>query len=300
MSEKIVIGTRGSKLALAQTKMVADLLSKDGVEYEIKIVKTSGDRFTEKPLTEFGGMGAFVREIDKLLVKGVIDVAVHSLKDVPTKGIEGTVIAAVLPRESPFDVLVSRKGNLDELPSGAVIGTSSMRRRAQLKRYRKDVIVENLRGNVDTRLRKLREGMYDAIILAEAGIKRLGISADYKPLNLKDFVPSANQGIVAIATRKGEEYLVRDYNHETTYVEGMVEREIIRVLGAGCIVPVGVHARYTGSIIEVIAEILSSNGEETVRVEKSIPFDDWIKEARKIGNMLVEKGGGDLIEKAVR
>lgn len=298
MSEKIVIGTRGSKLALAQTELVADLLSKDGIEYEIKIVKTSGDRFTEKPLTEFGGMGAFVREIDKLLVKGVIDVAVHSLKDVPTKGIDGTVIAAVLPRESPFDVLVSREGNLDELPSGAVIGTSSMRRRAQLKRYRKDVIVKNLRGNVDTRLRKLREGMYDAIILAEAGIKRLGISADYKPLNLKDFVPSANQGIIAIATRKGEEYLVRGYNHETTYVEGMVEREIIRVLGAGCIVPVGVHARYTGSIIEIIAEILSSDGERTIRVEKSIPSDDWIKEARKIGNMLVKKGG-DLIEKTV-
>ena len=278
MPERVVVGSRGSKLALAQTQKVMDELTREGYEVELKIIKTSGDILKDRPLHEFKGIGAFVKTIDEALARGEIDVAVHSLKDVPSQRVEGTVIAAVLERESPCDAFVTVDGKKpEEMGLGAKIGTSSLRRRAQLRRYRRDFVIENLRGNVDTRLRKLNEGLYDAILLAEAGLIRLGIDSEvnYVALPPEEFVPSANQGIIAVATRKGEEELVRFMNHQKTWVEASIERRIIRELGMGCAVPAGVYASSSGSDkVNVFCEVLNVDGAFAVRVEEKFSVDE--------------------------
>jgi hydroxymethylbilane synthase len=285
---KIIVGTRGSKLALAQAGKVIKRLKEEGYEIEIRVIKTPGDIMKDKPLHEFRGIGAFVRAIDESLADEDIDIAVHSYKDVPSARVEGTVIAAVLERESPCDAFVTRDGStIDELESYAVVGTSSLRRRAQLMRYRSDMRLENLRGNVDTRLRKLREGIYDGIVLAEAGLIRLGLAdrIRYQRLSPEIFVPSANQGIIAVATRKGEEDLVSFMNHPKTALEAAVEREVIKELGMGCAVPVGVFARWDGKV-ELICEILSQNGREGIRIEEHLSPSTAIEEAREIAKEL--------------
>jgi len=294
MPEKVVVGTRGSKLALAQTEKVLSFLKAEGYEVEIRIIKTPGDIMKNRPLHEFKGMGAFVRVIDEALVDGDIDIAVHSYKDVPSK-ISG-VIAAVLERESPCDAFVTREGlTIDEFESHAVIGTSSLRRRAQIRRYRPDLRIENLRGNVDTRLRKLREKQYDAILLAEAGLIRLGLDEKvrYHPLNPEIFVPSANQGIIAVETRKGEEDIVSFMNHPRTAMEAEVERAVLKELGVGCAVPVGIFAKLDGKI-KLFCEILSHNGKKAVRVEESLSKKTAIEEAIIIGRELKDRCRGLL------
>lgn len=281
---KLVVGTRGSKLALAQTQRVVEGL-KERYEVEVKIIKTTGDVMKDKPLYEFKGIGAFVRTLDTKLAEGEIDVAVHSYKDVPSQRVEGTVIAAVLERDSPCDALISKKGeSIDELPKGAVIGTSSLRRRAQLKRLRGDLEFENLRGNLDTRLRKLNEGIYDAIVVAEAGLQRLGLDreVEYQRFDPYTVVPPANQGIIAVATRKGEEDLVSFLNDEKTWLEARVERAVVRELGVGCAVPVGVYAE-AGAKLKLICEILD---ERYVRVEEEFSKESAVEEAVEIGRML--------------
>jgi len=296
---KITLGTRGSKLALSQAEKVMGELKKEGYEVEIRIIKTSGDIMKDKPLHEFLGMGAFVKVIDETLDDGDIDIAVHSLKDVPSK-IKG-VIAAVMERESPSDAFVTRSGvSIDNLEDYSVVGTSSLRRIAQIKRYRPDLKIENLRGNVDTRLRKLNEGQYDAILLAEAGLIRMGLvdKVRYNPMNPEIFVPSANQGIIAIETRKGEEDIVSFINHERTFREAMVEREIIKELGIGCAVPAGVFAesdvRRNGKKIRLICEILSHDGKKSIRVEEVLDTSSAIEEAREVAKDIKSRGGNLL------
>ncbi len=299
MSERIVVGTRGSKLALAQTEKVVKKLKEEGYETEIRTIKTSGDILKDKPLHEFKGIGAFVRAIDEALAEGEIDIAVHSYKDVPSDRVKNTVIAAVLERESPCDAFITRDGStIDDLESNSVIGTSSLRRRAQIKRYRWDLKLENLRGNVDTRLRKLNEGIYDAILLAEAGLIRLGLDekVKYQRLSPEIFVPSANQGIIAVATRSGEEDLVSFMNHPKTALEAAVEREVIKELGVGCAVPVGIFAEWNGKV-RLICEILSHDGKQEVRVEETLSPSTAIEEAREIARELKENGGGLIAER---
>ncbi len=279
---KLVVGTRGSKLALVQTEKVVEKL-RGRYEVEVKIVKTTGDIMKDRPLYEFKGIGAFVRALDTALAEGRIDIAVHSYKDVPTQRVEGTVIAAVLERDSPCDALVSRKGqNIDELPENAVVGTSSLRRRAQLKRLRQDLKFENLRGNLDTRLRKLKEGLYDAIVVAEAGLQRLKIDISYHRFDPEVIVPPANQGIIAIATREGEEDLVNFLNDDRTWLEAMVERTVIRELGVGCAVPVGVYAEVK-SKVRLICEVLDR---KYIRVDEKLSRKNAVEEALEIGRML--------------
>ncbi|WP_456478420.1 hydroxymethylbilane synthase [Geoglobus ahangari] len=280
MSRRIVIGTRGSKLALAQAHKVREELEGEGYETEIRIIRTSGDIKKDRPLHEFKGIGAFVREIDLALKRGEVDIAVHSLKDVPTQRVEGTVIAAVLERESPCDAFVTRDGrSFEELEGGSVVGTSSLRRRAMVLKLRKDLKIENLRGNVDTRLRKLSEGIYDGIFLAEAGLIRLGIHEEmkYQRLNPYTFVPSANQGIIAVATREGEEELASFMNHDETYREAMLERFVISYLGVGCAVPAGVYAESAGNKIRLVCEVLGEGGEVKARVDERVSRD-WSEE----------------------
>lgn len=282
---RIVVGTRGSKLALAQAEKVVKKLEEEGYKPEIKIIKSMGDIMKDKPLHEFKGVGAFVRTLDLALADGKVDIVVHSYKDVPSDRVKGTVIAAVLERESPCDAFISRNGkSLDELERNSVIGTSSLRRRAQLKRYREDLRFKNLRGNLDTRLRKLKDGLYDAIVVAEAGLIRLNLvdKIDYQRLNPEIFVPSANQGIIAVATRVGEEDLVSFINHEKTDLEAKIEREVIKGLGVGCAVPVGVYAELKGKV-KLICEILDK---KYIRVEEKFSRENAVEEAREVAENL--------------
>ncbi len=289
MSEKVVVGTRGSKLALAQTEKVVRWLRERGYEVEVRIIKSAGDIMKDRPLYEFKKSGVFVRTLELALVDGEIDVAVHSYKDIPTSRVEGTSIAAVLERDSPCDAFISRDGSgIGDIKEGAVIGTSSLRRMAQLKMYRPDLRFRNIRGNVDTRLRKLEQGMYDAIVLAEAGILRLGLRIRYERLDPEIFVPSANQGIIAVETREGEEDLVSFMNDKKTALEAEVERAVLRELGIGCAIPAGIYARYEGKV-RLICQILSAEGEEIARVEEVLSPKSAVEEAREIARGLKEE-----------
>lgn len=286
MSEKIVVGTRGSKLALAQTERVVEKLREEGYDVEIKIIKSTGDIMKDKPLYEFKGMGAFVRSLELALIRGEIDVAVHSYKDIPSSRIEGVTVAAVLERDSPCDAFIAKDGStIESIKEGAIIGTSSLRRRAQLKLYRPDFKFENLRGNVDTRLRKLKEGPYDAIVLAEAGLIRLGLKIKYQRLDPERFVPAANQGIIAVETREGEENLVEFMNDKKTALEAEVERAVIRELGVGCAIPAGVYAEYRGKV-RLICQVLY-NGE--IRVDEKLSPSTAVDEAIEIAKQIKEK-----------
>lgn len=283
----IRVGTRGSKLALAQAKIVVEKLREEGYEVELRIIKTRGDVMRDRPLHEFKGIGAFVREIDLALARGEIDVAVHSYKDVPTQRVEGTKIAAVLKRDSPCDAMVFREcRRLEELESNAKVGTSSLRRRAQFSRLRSDLNFENLRGNLDTRIRKLRDGFYDAIVVAEAGIQRLRLNIEYQSFPPELIVPSPNQGIIAIATRTGEEELASFLNDEDTWIEAQIERTIARELGFGCAVPFGVYAKVCGDRAKVICEVLSG---KYVRVEEKISKYS-IEEAKEVARRVRDEG----------
>jgi len=301
--ETLTIGTRGSKLALAQANHVSELLSKKGVKTVIKIIKTSGDTFTDMPLHEVQGFGVFVREIDDSMLAGEIDIAVHSMKDVPTERPPALTTAAILRRDSPYDFLLTRENiKLKELPEGAVIGTTSLRRRAQLLRFRKDIIVKELRGNIDTRLRKLKEGQYDGIFLAEAGLERMKWEIPGERLDPDFFVPSANQGTVVIVTRKGAhaEKAVRELDDERTRMETGIERIIIGILGGGCLVPIGAFAQIEGNKIHVRTEVLSVDGKREVKMDEFINPDEYETEAKRIGNELSQIGGRELVDEAVK
>jgi hydroxymethylbilane synthase len=285
---------------------VIDQLRPLGVETELRKVKTSGDVFLDKPLHQLTGFGVFVAEIDERMISGEIDLAVHSMKDLPTKRPKELTISAVLKRDSPYDILICQNGsaqNLEELKEGATIGTSSMRRTAQLHRARPDLKVKSLRGNLQTRLHKLENGDYDAIILAEAGLQRMGLDMNYSRLDGEKFLPSANQGTIIVVAKKetkAESYskLLDDVSSRT---ETMIERRILETVGGGCIVPMAVHAEMGSSHARVVAEVLSLDGKRFVREDEKISLDeDCLIVAEKMGNRLMEKGGRELVDEAVK
>lgn len=303
------MGSRGSPLALRQTEIVLERLKPLGVESELRLVKTSGDVFLDKPLHQISGFGVFVAEIDDRMLSGEIDLAVHSMKDLPTKRPEDLTISAVLKRDSPHDILVSRRDfakSLEDLRDGAVIGTSSMRRSAQLRRARPDLMIKSLRGNLQTRLRKLNEGDFDAIVLAEAGLQRMGYELDYTRLDLERFVPSANQGTIVVVAKRGTqaELYSRSIDDIPTRTETMIERKILETVGGGCIVPMAVHADASdGRNARVVAEVLSLDGRRFVRLDETISLDDgnrYMEAAAMLGRRLLEMGGGDLVDEAVK
>ncbi len=250
------------------------------------------------------GWGVFVAEIDDRMISGEIDLAVHSMKDIPTKRPESLEISAILKRDSPYDILVSVKGlELDDLRTGAVVGTSSMRRSAQLRRTRPDIVIKSLRGNLQTRLRKLNQGDYDAIVLAEAGMQRMGLELAYSVLDPERFVPSANQGtIVVVAKRESAaELYSRKLDDLPTRIETMIERKILEAVGGGCIVPMAVHADVKDHVARVVAEVLSLDGKRFVRLDESIPTTEgYIRKAQDLGRRLLEMGGGELVDEAVK
>ncbi|HUL38931.1 MAG TPA: uroporphyrinogen-III C-methyltransferase [Methanomassiliicoccales archaeon] len=257
------LGTRGSDLAMAQTEMVVRALAQraPGLEVEIIKAKTLGDEATDRPLRSLGGVGAFTKELDRMILDGRIDAAVNSLKDMPAALTPGTMIAAVLPRGPAEDVLVSRLP-LDQLPSGAVVGTSSVRRAAMVRRARPDLRVKDLRGNVPTRLRKLQDGQYDAVILARAGIERLGIDAEYHVLNSDIYIPSAGQGAIAVVCAESSPFIGRLalIDHAPTRAEVEAERLVLGLMGGGCYIPIGVHASAKGGVIKIDADMMLEDG----------------------------------------
>ncbi len=296
MSRILRIGTRGSKLALAQTRAVMGALGKANPDmgFEVVVINTQGDR-SGAAGTPFGaGVGVFVREIERALVEGEIDVAVHSLKDVPTDLAPGTVIAAVPERADPGDVLISREGLvLDRLAPGSRVGTSSARRRAQFLRARPDLEAAPIRGNVDTRLRKLAEGEngLSAIVLAAAGLARLGLGdRATEHLPVERFVPSAGQGAIAVQARADDAEagrIVGRTNHDESRAASEAERSFIAALGAGCRTPVGAYATVDNGGLRLTGAVYSADGTSEIRGDESGPA----AEARSIGALLAERLG---------
>jgi hydroxymethylbilane synthase len=271
------VGTRGSPLALAQAGMVrARLAAVHGVvaeRIEVKVIRTTGDMIRDRPLSEVGGKGLFTKEIEEALIAREVDLAVHSAKDMPTVLPDGLLIAAVLPREDPRDVFISRKApSLRDLPASAVVGTASLRRQAQVKRLRRDLEVVTFRGNVETRLRKLDEGAVDATLLALAGLRRLGLEANATAiLPLDDFLPAVGQGIVALETQADDDKtraLLDGINALDDAVALVAERAFLTVLDGSCRTPIAGHAVITGermSFRGLIARPDGSEAFETVR-----------------------------------
>lgn len=297
---KIKIGTRGSRLALWQAEFVAAELKKffPALDVELVTVHTTGDKILDAPLAKIGGKGLFTKELEFQLARGEIDAAVHSLKDVPTDLPDGFRIAAITRRAQPFDAFVSNKfSTFAALPTGAVIGTSSLRRAAQVSALRPDVAIKNLRGNVETRLGKLDAGDFDAIILAAAGLERLGHAARIREL-LTAIIPAAGQGALAIETRGDDEStlrLVRRLNDAETFAAAEVEREFLREVGGSCQVPVGVFAQVVNEQLTVRAVIASPDGKRLVTDSETAPLDSphiGLKLARR----LLELGGRKILD----
>jgi hydroxymethylbilane synthase len=284
----ITIGTRGSKLALAQTETVMKKLSALGIASEKIIINTLGDSTTQVPLHAIGGQGVFVRALDDAILAGEIDCAVHSMKDIPAYRPHGLFTAAVLKRDSPADY-IAHNGSLNKV---TLIGTSSTRRKAQLLRHDPDLTIKDLRGNVDTRIRKLNEGEYDAIILAEAGLTRLDIRIPGERFPPEKFVPSPNQGTIAVVSRADPSLMevLSALDHPETRTDVLIERAVMEQLGGGCYTPLGIYCRAG----HLIAEVLSLDGTRTERIETDVKTID---EAREQGRLLKGKAQ-DLIDEA--
>ncbi|MBI4553223.1 MAG: hydroxymethylbilane synthase [Candidatus Latescibacteria bacterium] len=296
MSLSLIIGTRGSQLALAQTRMVAHDLqaANPGLTVETRTLTTTGDRITDAPLASFGGEGVFVKELERALLSGEIDLAVHSLKDLPTTVPDGLVIAAVPERADVRDALLAKQpGGLAVLPDGARIGTSSPRRRAQLLSHRPDLQITNLRGNLDTRLRKLTETDLDAIVLAAAGLDRLGWSDRItERLSCEICLPAVSQGALAVETRRDDDAIiaaVSRLNHEPTVTAVTAERAFLRALGGGCQVPVGAWARFEGPTLRLDGMIAHSDGVWLVRDAVAGRPDEAEELGSRLAAMLLER-----------
>jgi hydroxymethylbilane synthase len=282
------IGTRGSKLALAQTSTVCKKLSAIGIRSGQVIISTQGDTTTGVPLHEIGGQGVFVRALDDAILAGEIDCAVHSMKDIPAVRPAGLVIAAILRRDSAADYL-AHKSSINAVN---VIGTSSTRRRAQMLRHDPGITIKDIRGNIDTRIRKMDAGEYDAILLAEAGLTRLGIRIKGERLPPEKFVPAPNQGTIAVVSRADPSLMeeLSALDHPQTRTDVAFERAVMEQLGGGCFTPLGIYCRAG----HLIAEVLSLDGKRTERIETDVQS---IEQARDLGRQLHMKAK-DLIDDA--
>jgi len=293
------LGTRKSKLALWQANFVKEKLEALGCKVEIVPITTTGDKILDAPLAKIGGKGLFVKEIENALLAGEIDLAVHSLKDVPITIPEGLTLSAITEREEPYDVLISSNGKkLEELPSGAVVGTSSLRRQVQIKRRRRDLKVEILRGNVDTRLRKLKEGLYDAIVLAYAGVKRMGLSGEISQV-LEDFIPAVGQGSLAIETRADDERVinfVKVLNHEESWLRAVCERAFLRELQGGCQVPMGAYAWIEGDRIKIKGFISDLEGERFLEGYEEGGLQEAEEVGKRLAQRLLREGGEEILK----
>jgi hydroxymethylbilane synthase len=294
----IVIGSRGSQLALWQARWVEARITALGEPCRIEIIKTTGDKIQDVPLAKAGSKGLFTKEIEEALLAGAIDVAVHSLKDMPTDLPDGLTLQAIPPREDVRDALVGRR--LNELGAGQRVGTSSLRRGAQLRAARPDLAIENIRGNLDTRLRKLDEGQYDAIMLAAAGLRRLGWAdriAELLPVDL--ICPACGQGALAIETRDDDgaaARICRKLDDAASRAAVTAERALLGSLGGGCQVPIGAYAKVSGGDLHLRAVVISPEGDRTVRGERSGLAADAGAIGGELGRRLIETGAREILE----
>ncbi|MDP3065530.1 MAG: hydroxymethylbilane synthase [Methanobacteriaceae archaeon] len=276
------VGTRGSSLALAQTKGIITELSKFTTEkIEIKVIKTTGDKIQDSQLYNLDAKGIFTRELDKALLEEEVDFAVHSLKDLPTELDEDLQIVAVPPRESPQEALISNY-SWDELPEGASLGTSSLRREAFCKLYRKKVSIKPIRGNIDTRIRKVESGEYDATLMAVAGLRRLGLAHHIQEsFSIDYFTPAAGQGALAIVARKDSPVspVLKSINHLKSSQEVLAEKKVLYELGVGCQWPLGACARADGDLMDLYCALLTKEGEVLSRISVRGP----LKDAEEVG-----------------
>jgi hydroxymethylbilane synthase len=290
----LTIGSRGSQLALWQARWVESRLGEHGIACRIEIIRTTGDKITDVPLAKVGVKGLFTKEIEEALLSGQIDLAVHSLKDMPTDLPAGLEIAAVPEREDARDAIAGAR--LADLSAGARVGTSSLRRGAQLRRFRQDLIIESVRGNVDTRLRKLDEGQFDAIVMAAAGLKRLGWEnriAETLPPEI--MCPAPGQGALAIEARSGSAACLI-LEHAPSRASVNAERAVLASLGGGCQVPIGAYARIENAILFLTAVVVSPDGREFVhQTGQGNPMDAETI-GRSVGEALLSHGARKILD----
>ena len=298
MNKKIILGSRGSKLALLYAQKAKDtIIQKTGLSGDdilIKIITTKGDQIKDTRLSEFGGKGLFSSNIEKELQNKNIDIAVHALKDLPAIETDGLVIHSFLERNNPKEILISKDNKkLKELDVRSIVGTSSFRREFQLKKIRPDLKCKLIRGNVDTRIKKLKDGLYDAIILSYAGIQYLKLENEISEIfTTEEIIPSVGQGIIALQCRENNENIIsllKKINHEETYKRAFAERNILKVLEGDCETAIGAHAVIAGKNIVVEAELFSLDGSKSFYEKKIEKIEKFKEIGIEIGKILKTK-----------
>ncbi len=305
--EKLVIATRKSQLALWQSEYIKAQLQKyyPDIQIELQEFVTKGDKILDVPLAKIGGKGLFTKELEVAMLNGEAHLAVHSLKDVPTQFEEGLQLAAVTKRFDPRDAFLSNNyASLDELPTGAVVGTTSLRRRMSLKLLRPDIELKDLRGNINTRIAKLNAGEYDAIILAATGIQKLGIEKEVKhfsPISTEVMIPSMGQATLGIETTTNPEIveLVSILNDRDAYIESTIERSFVDTLQGGCQVPIGVKATILDEIsVEIRAIVGMPDGSEYIQEDIIANIEDYETIGQNLAQIFIDQGAKELLERA--
>ncbi|QEM69945.1 hydroxymethylbilane synthase [Geobacter sp. FeAm09] len=300
--KQLRIGTRASQLALWQANWVKSELEKryPGMEVTLTKIKTIGDKILDVPLAQVGGKGLFVKEIEEAMLRGEIDIAVHSMKDVPTEFPEGLGLHCITEREDPRDAVISRNVTFSELPQGARIGTSALRRQAQLLKVRPDLQMVIIRGNVETRIRKLEDDNLDAVILAAAGLKRLGFTekvAEYLDTDLS--IPAIGQGALGIECRLDDAVITETidfFNHPDTSYAVRAERALLKRCEGGCQVPIAAHGTVSGGTLRLVGFIAAVDGQRSVRGEVSGPMAECEKLGIQLADHLLGEGGKAILE----
>jgi hydroxymethylbilane synthase len=304
--KKLVIATRGSKLALWQSEHIKEVLEEayEGLSVELKVMKTKGDIILDVSLAKIGGKGLFTKELEVAMLEGEADIAVHSLKDMPTEFVDGLVLGAITKREDVRDALLSDKyESIDDLPQNAIVGTTSLRRRMQILAYRPDLTIKNLRGNVNTRIRKLKDGEYDAIILATAGIKRLGLQSEveyFTPISTDIMIPAMGQAALGIEAVDKKEVLdlISILSCEDATIETTVERDFVGILEGGCQVPIGVNAKLDGDNLKVECIVGMPNGDEIIKKSVTARKDDYKNIGQNLAKDVISDGAIELLKRA--
>jgi hydroxymethylbilane synthase len=306
MRRSLKIGSRGSRLALWQAEFIKRKIQAKfpDIKIEISIIRTTGDKLSDAALSKIGGKGVFVKEIEEALLRGEIDMAVHSMKDLPTVLPRGLKIGAVTEREDPRDALLSREGiKFYDLSKGARLGTGSLRRQAQLLGLRPDIEVLPIRGNVDTRVRKLKNSGLDGVVLAVSGLKRMGLENEITEIfSLESLVPSPGQGIIAVESREGDEWLeeiVAEINHEETEIVALAERAFLERLSGSCRVPVGCYAEVIADRIRIAGLIAFPDGIGMIRLESEGSSENPVSLGKDLAERVLESGGKRILSSLV-
>jgi len=301
--KKLTIATRSSQLAVWQADFIKNEIQKryPDITVDLKKIKTRGDKILDTPLSKIGGKGLFVKEVENALFEGEADIAVHSMKDVPSVMPEGMELYVTPKRETPYDAFLSLKFNsIDELPEGAVVGTSSLRRMVQVRRQRPDLKIENLRGNINTRIKKLEDGMYDAIVLAKAGLVRVGFLKHIKQTLTEDImIPAVCQGTLGIEVRQEDNDIkkILDFFYdEETYIRTKAERAFLKTLEGGCQVPIAGFATIQSGTLKLMGMVASLDAKEYIYREMESPVEEAEATGKKLAKNILDAGGKTILD----